>query len=1420
MKKCLMVVVAVAFCAVAGVLNAAELTWIGVASDDWNTAANWSGGTGAAPTASDSVIINKEGAVITLTSSSEAGAVAVNASVTFTGKTGTRVIKNVTIADGKTLTAELTAGYFAHVKGGTLVVRNAGSPEFFGIQNATLSDKTKCAVEDSVIVIESGICTLYSGDGDCICKDPTFIIGENARLENYGWFTVNGTMTIENETDKKIFSNYSGSKLDEDTKGNCKATLSGNPAIVKRGAGALTIRSNFASDFNSDIKVQEGKLLFGGVGTYTVAGVISGAGGVGVDGEASTGTITFSGNNTFTGGFYVQSGKAKTSGKTAIPISGHIYVAKGATLDMGSDCQDKKYVIHTAGTVNYSAAGKSSSSTQFSSIILDGDSTFTGNAVGVLASGHDATTIQLGEHTLFINKAATTTTFFFDHCTASGTGTIWVEKGVFQVGIASKGPSTITDGTLRIDDDAKLYLANTLAVKNFFPASGALYSGTGVLTVTGLLGLGGGENIPTNLTLADTVTIRFPEGWEPETPLPLCSGTLTLPAGWADATRTEQTFLIGDTEYPGELTFDATGKTVSYKIVSDKPLEIDAGTARDLSAFPVLVDKTAHFTLTETLAEDGVMDLTGVPAKALFTVKRVNGETIPENSVKVENIADGVVRLGFTPTVDGEAAVWAEYAFDGNLAGVGAGAFPMKFGAASETGFDAETDLDQMFVDGTEGKRAVRLATDPAGAPTYPANWTGAFYGIAPAVPTAVFVSFGTQTAGALSLIAGATPGELQLVRTKGNSAYVTLATMVVAGATETPHLYVLVRTATTVRLFVDGQLKAAFTDRDGIAVGNGLQLGAVCGGVGKTGMTQFCYKLYDDKDVTNADLLKPQVDDLRIYDCALGPKARAELCAEFPYVSANPTATRTLATNGDWVSTAAWQQDEQDVEAPAAMANVTFAVAADATLTVNTNADVSLETLAFSGAAKLTVVPGAGGRVSAGTTLIDADVTLKPGAVDLTRGSVTLGENGKLTFDYTEYSFASVALPLRIVLTGVTARNDASVALRAPSLPHRTVALAYDEDLCAYVLTAAADREPCELTWLGDATVGPETVVKDPNGDDSVLLFAEDTLVVDAEDVAEIKMTFRPLPKVRIAGGTLKLTGIATTETSAQTIQIDEGGVFDVNGKGDMMQKIVLNGGTLANYGGTIGTGHYLQYPNVSLLADSFVYAESEFGSVNKDFSSRDYSLNGHTLTKSGPGLYDLAYPTFAGGGRLVSAEGNLKVDGDYLVVPNNMKVEIVAKKDATFTIATKYPVAKKNANSKLTAKIDGKLVIGKSSKELKLELDGLSGSGTITFGHTNSALTVTAPISTADGALTYEVPVANAVADNPLQFEVGESLLAGGTRVTLAYVNGNTPEATLTALKNAEVLVNGVADRRFKVIRRDNRIYTSRDGMMIYVK
>lgn len=188
--------------------------------------------------------------------------------------------------------------------------------------------------------------------------------------------------------------------------------------------------------------------------TTTVSQMLFGARSVTVR-AGDDGVVTFTAANTFTGGLVVESGTAKTTSATGFGPNnynswetpdalGQIEVKAGATLDL-ANTKNTCYAITTAGTITNSGADIDTGARQTVKIALSGDATVSGNTFGLLAPDHNATTLDLGEHTLTVamNEGEQ---FLLSNTTVSNSGTIKLMSGSLWI-----NPNKSLNGEIKLD---------------------------------------------------------------------------------------------------------------------------------------------------------------------------------------------------------------------------------------------------------------------------------------------------------------------------------------------------------------------------------------------------------------------------------------------------------------------------------------------------------------------------------------------------------------------------------------------------------------------------------------------------------------------------------------------------------------------------------------------------------------------------------------------------------------------------------------------------------------------------------------------------------------------------------------------------------------------------------------------------------
>ncbi len=210
--------------------------------------------------------------------------------------------------------------------------------------------------------------------------------------------------------------------------------------------------------------------------------------------------------------------------------------------------------------------------------------------------------------------------------------------------------------------------------------------------------------------------------------------------------------------------------------------------------------------------------------------------------------------------------------------------------------------------------------------------------------------------------------------------------------------------------------------------------------------------------------------------------------------------------------------------------------------------------------------------------------------------------------------------------------------------------------------------REPATIYWKGgDGTINSNTTFEDGEGND-VKYISGDEIVIDGDCKVTLALSVETL---RVKNGAVLQIGSAGNVTTK--LYLDEGGVFDANGVNDKTYPIVLNGGTLANYGKAIGSG-LMQYWNLEVAANSFIDAQSDFGTIASGHGAQTLKLGGNTLTKLGAGNFYIANATFTGSGTIDIEEGSVVLmKGTKL--PNDLTVKI-GPNGETITAGTGFAI------------------------------------------------------------------------------------------------------------------------------------------------
>ncbi len=547
-------------------LPAQGIYWVGGETGEWAAASNWSGN--AAPTATDVVSITNA-ATITVTADDVSKAVLVKATATLTGAVGTSKSATslglVTISDGVTLTVDTTAAtnYIWGVAGGTLVKTGSGA---LIIVNST---STSYAVAGTTVQVNEGTLCIHNANQDCYMSDPTFIVGENGTLDNLGYFTVEGTLTIESDYEKTVFKNSDYTVSGVIT----HARVRGTPALVKNGTGDVTFMMGTQNGSLSAVTVNGGTLNMGSNHDATISGAVTGDGALAVNStlNISSADCTFS----CTGGLSGTNGVIATSG--FLPASGWASAMteeawKGTTWL--SNVSTTEFTPNTYGNAN-------------STVKLSGMQFYfpQGSAVQVLP----AIELENGnyEYAMNLNNG-----FSYDYSksvfhyvkipTLKGSGRILGNSSGSNVLLVVADSSEYT-GSIELVNKLIWFGAEPGAQENIdnsagqivvctngvaYLASGATWTATNGLTVKGTL-VNNGGTLPASVTFADGATLDFGTA---VTSLSVANKTLTLGSTLTvvgDGLKNGSAIFTGLSAEPSTLPRVTVGDTTYRTVYSD-----------------------------------------------------------------------------------------------------------------------------------------------------------------------------------------------------------------------------------------------------------------------------------------------------------------------------------------------------------------------------------------------------------------------------------------------------------------------------------------------------------------------------------------------------------------------------------------------------------------------------------------------------------------------------------------------------------------------------------------------------------------------------------------------------------------------------------------------------------------------------------
>lgn len=639
---------------------------------------------------------------------------------------------------------------------------------------------------------------------------------------------------------------------------------------------------------------------------------------------------------------------------------------------------------------------------------------------------------------------------------------------------------------------------------------------------------------------------------------------------------------------PGCLKFQRESSGTTYLSAEAGSVEVadnwtyDLGALRDFSNIYVADGNEPTIKVRQTDLEywKGGMVISNIDSSisAIAIVKH----DATEHSVSV---SDGSIIVRETPVVS-TAACWHDYEFEGTVNdGVSSGTVNLA------TNWGDSSDI-YSYENGESGNQVMKLSQRGGNTSVvYPEEWSAALRCMVPSNNKGWIIAFGSQGGGAIGLAAGETTGKVMLVHSESSSKYTKLADMLIGAPTTAYHVYAVVKTASEINIYCDGELacRQPFTG----AIANGFQIGTMLHGAAPL-----------------AQASDGKIDYLRLYNYALSADQIEKLHVDNEYVSPTPLYTRSISGDGVWWYTGAdtWTKtdDSSTSGKPDEVGRVEVTAIADATVTMNLPSDTLFEKLTFQGEGAVTLVKNGTHKLGAIELEVKTDITVPYNMIEgFTKMRIKVDEGKRLIFDFSSYdNFSSVtAAPVTVPVTGLVGarEGDESYDDRFAAIgaqPGRVLNIAYNTETASYSVEIAPDHiAGADIYYKSGYWSSSESAFKVTiNGTDETAVFSGDTVVVDNKSSQDPMYFGASLPvnvaaikiakNVRISSGDTSgaaiLGGATVTVADACTLTIQWNnhninlGTVVLNKVGENGTGAVVldtNGGTITVSGAITGT-------------------------------------------------------------------------------------------------------------------------------------------------------------------------------------------------------------------------------------------------------
>jgi autotransporter-associated beta strand protein/T5SS/PEP-CTERM-associated repeat protein len=444
----------------------------------------------------------------------------------------TTSIGTIQFAAGAAYSFEVNLALF-EINGSGIVNNSASAPIF--TNNGAITFTNASSAGNSSIINNGGFTLSFT---DTTTAGNATITTNNGAFTQFGTNSTGGNARfITNTTGTVDFSGTSGpSGNNQITAGSIEGA-----GTYFLGSNQLTVGSNNLSTEVSG-EIQDGG-SFGGSGASLV--------------KVGTGTLTLSGNNSYTGATTISAGTVMAASSTALPSQTALAVNLGATLTIGDGVAAQIGSLADGVSGGGGVVIGASNPTTLLTIAGNSSTTFSGAFSGPGSLELDSGSLTLTGASNGGNIGTIGGDLSLCNCDDGG---LTISGGALRVNGFAMGVS-VTGGTLAVINGGTLQVGDTPGANDLLVASNMIISGAGsTVTVSGFTGVG--IFGPGPLTISNGGVLNSQSGAEIDTFVPMLgvpTATVTGPGSTWNVGGSGLTVGGGSTAGPGRLTVSNGG---------------------------------------------------------------------------------------------------------------------------------------------------------------------------------------------------------------------------------------------------------------------------------------------------------------------------------------------------------------------------------------------------------------------------------------------------------------------------------------------------------------------------------------------------------------------------------------------------------------------------------------------------------------------------------------------------------------------------------------------------------------------------------------------------------------------------------------------------------------------------------------------